>query len=136
MTLLSPDTIQEDATASVFLDCEEHIAKDFTWKEERDNVEKYAETYDHPIWKKYLNDGVQGTHGGMDYLELKAFYDALINNKPMPVDVYDAAAWMAITPLSEQSILAGGAPINIPDFTRGKWVLNKNNLIDNIDFEL
>ena len=60
----------------------------------------------------------------MDYLEFKLFFDCLLNNKPMPVDVYDAATWMAISPLSEQSITSGSAPVEIPDFTRGKWVLS------------
>jgi hypothetical protein len=41
----------------------------------------------------------------------------------MPIDVYDAAAWMAVTALSEQSILAGGAPVAVPDFTDGKWMI-------------
>ena len=40
----------------------------------------------------------------------------------MPIDVYDMAAWMAITPLSEQSIAHGGMPQAIPDFTRGQWI--------------
>ena len=40
----------------------------------------------------------------------------------MPIDVYDMAAWMVITPLSEQSIAYGGMPQAIPDFTRGKWM--------------
>ena len=41
----------------------------------------------------------------------------------MPVDVYDAASWMAITALSEMSVAKGGAVVDIPDFTNGKWVL-------------
>ncbi len=40
----------------------------------------------------------------------------------MPVDVYDAAAWMSVTALSEKSIAEGGAPQTFPDFTRGKWI--------------
>ena len=39
----------------------------------------------------------------------------------LPVDVYDMAAWMSITYLSEKSIREGGAPQQIPDFTRGKY---------------
>ena len=62
-------------------------------------------------------------HGGMDYIEIKAFFKAALNGEEMPIDVYDAAAWMAITPLSEQSIAMGGAPVPIPDFTRGAWML-------------
>ncbi|MBR2885326.1 MAG: gfo/Idh/MocA family oxidoreductase, partial [Clostridia bacterium] len=59
---------------------------------------------------------------GMDWLVLNAFFDALKENKPMPIDVYDMATWMAVTPLSEQSIKLGAA-VEFPDFTNGKWVL-------------
>ena len=41
---------------------------------------------------------------------------------PAPIDVYDAAAWMSISCLSEQSVAMGGAPVAIPDFTNGKWM--------------
>ena len=61
----------------------------------------------------------------MDYLELKAFFRAILRGEEMPVDVYDMAAWMAITPLSEQSIAHGGMPQAIPDFTRGRWILRE-----------
>ena len=57
----------------------------------------------------------------MDYIEFRVFLDALVNKKPMPIDVYDAATWSAITYLSEQSIAAGGAPQSFPDFTSGRW---------------
>ena len=60
----------------------------------------------------------------MDGLEFKFFFEALKNNTPMPVDVYDAASWMAITALSEMSIARGGQVVDIPDFTRGKWLMN------------
>ncbi len=39
-----------------------------------------------------------------------------------PIDVYDAAAWMAVTCLSEESVALGGAPVCFPDFTGGKWI--------------
>ena len=57
----------------------------------------------------------------MDYFEFVAFFDALKNGTEMPIDVYDAASWMAITYLSEISIKNGGAPVEIPDFTNGKY---------------
>jgi len=53
----------------------------------------------------------------------------------MPVNVYDAAAWMSITPLSEQSIAQGGAPVAISDFTRGKWVLEQKYKFEDITFD-
>ena len=40
----------------------------------------------------------------------------------MAIDVYDAAAWMVVTCLSEESIAMGGAPVAFPDFTDGKWI--------------
>ena len=61
-------------------------------------------------------------HDGMDWLLLNAFFESIRQNKIPPIDVYDAAAWMSISALSEQSIALGGAPVPIPDFTRGKWI--------------
>ena len=29
---------------------------------------------------------------------------------------------MCVTPLSEQSVAMGGAPVPIPDFTSGRWI--------------
>jgi hypothetical protein len=37
------------------------------------------------------------------------------------MDVYDAAAWSAPAPLSEQSVRTGGSAVEFPDFTRGRW---------------
>ena len=56
----------------------------------------------------------------MDYFSFKCFFECLRDGKPMPVDVYDAASWMAITPLSEESI-KNGCFVEIPDFTKGAW---------------
>jgi hypothetical protein len=36
-------------------------------------------------------------------------------------DVYDAAAWSVIGPLSEKSIANRSASMDVPDFTRGRW---------------
>ena len=58
----------------------------------------------------------------MDYLELRAFVESMKAGVKPPIDVYDAAAWMAVTCLSEQSVAMGGAPVPVPDFTDGKWI--------------
>ncbi len=113
---------------SVFIDGE-HNKFDFTWKEQWDNVEKYREQYDHPIWKKYLSEGVKKGHDGMDWLVFSAFFDAVRNNTKVPIDVYDMASWMAVSVLSEESIAKGGAPVYFPDFTNGKWV-NRTDELD------
>lgn len=75
---------------------------------------------DHPLWRDYAASA-SDPHGGMDFLELRDFVRRVRGRLPMAVDVYDAAAWMCLTPLSAQSIEMGGAPQAIPDFTDGKW---------------
>ena len=57
----------------------------------------------------------------MDFVELREFIDRLKSGEEMLCDVYDAASWMVITPLSEKSIKENGAPQEIPDFTRGAY---------------
>ncbi len=118
----------EEATDSIFLDNTEDASHDFEWRSTQvGNAQRYTEQYEHPVWKKYLADGVQGSHDGMDCLEFDVFFDCLKHNKPMPIDVYDAASWMAVTALSEQSILLGGAPVPVPDFTNGAWAMDYEN---------
>lgn len=108
---------------SIFLDDTEESADHFNWKPHWDNAEAYFEKYEHPIWKEYLAQGVQGGHDGMNWLVYGDFFRAVQNETEVPIDVYDAAAWMAVSVLSEQSILMGGAPVAIPDFTGGKFTM-------------
>ena len=111
----------EEATDSVFIDGDEHFPGRKMWG----NFDKYVEKYEHPIWKAYKESGVQGSHDGMDWLEFDRFFDALLENRPFEIDVYDAACWMCITALSEQSIALGSMPVAIPDFTAGAWTERK-----------
>ncbi len=66
-----------------------------------------------------------GGHGGMDFIMDWRLIDCLRNGLPVDMNVYDAATWSCITPLSEWSIANGSKPIEVPDFTRGKWETNK-----------
>lgn len=86
------------------------------------NLEQYHDEYGHPLWKEYEDVGISEGHGGMDWLVLRAFVESVKNGTKPPIDVYDAAAWMCITPLSEASIAMGGMPVEIPDFTYGQWI--------------
>ena len=94
------------------------------YAENCNNATKY-EDYLPAVWKNITKEELELGHGGMDYLEFKAFFKAILNNEEMPLDVYDAAAWMAVTALSEKSIAAGGAPQAFPDFTGGLWVIRE-----------
>jgi predicted dehydrogenase len=85
----------------------------------------YQEKYDHPLWKRYAEDAEGAGHGGMDFFVLNAFVEAVKRGEPTPLDVYDAAAWSVIGPLSEQSIAMGSHPVTFPDFTRGQWARRK-----------
>lgn len=105
---------------SIFLDSADR-KHHFCWQDHWNNVEEYRE-YDHPVWKKYLSEGIHQGHEGIDWLVISAFLEAARANAPAPIDVYDAASWMSISSLSEDSIALGGAPVAIPDFTCGKWM--------------
>ena len=84
------------------------------------------EEYKHPLWQEYEKFGLRGGHGGMDYLVLKSFIESIQDDTVPPIDVYDMAAWMSITALSEESVAMGSLPVPIPDFTSGKWLDRKN----------
>lgn len=86
------------------------------------NGAEYEKQYQPEIWKSVTPEMLAAGHGGMDYFTHKAFFDALRSGEAMPIDVYDAATWMAVSVLSEQSIRQGGAPQLMPDFTGGKWM--------------
>lgn len=65
-----------------------------------------------------------GGHGGMDFMMDWRLIDCLRNGLPLDQDVYDAAAWSVIYPLSISSTGSKSKVIDIPDFTRGAWKTN------------
>jgi len=66
-----------------------------------------------------------GGHGGMDVLMDWHLIDCLRNGLPMDYNVYDAALWSSVVPLSEWSVANQSKPVKVPDFTRGSWEKNK-----------
>ncbi len=90
-----------------------------------DDADKWLEKYDHPLWKRYENEAEGAGHGGMDFFVLNAFMESAKKNIAPPLDVYDAAAWSAITPLSEISIANNGEVQDFPDFTGAQWISRK-----------
>ncbi len=103
---------------------EERFTVYFAGEEEDhiNNREESYEKYDHPLHAEYAKYEVKGGHGGMDWLACRAFVESVKNGINTPIDAYDTVSWMAIAPLSEMSIQKGGMPVDIPDFTRGKWI--------------
>jgi len=66
-----------------------------------------------------------GGHGGMDFIMDWRLIDCLRNGLPLDQDVYDAALWSSISPLSEKSVSSRSKTMDIPDFTRGNWKTNQ-----------
>lgn len=102
---------------SIYID---GVHQEFEWEPRKiwGNAGEYAERYQHPLWQDFKKTD---DHGGMDTLVINAFLDSVKRGKRPPIDTYDTAVLMAITPLSEESILKGGAPVVFPDFTGGRW---------------
>ena len=91
-----------------------------------ENYKKMEEQYTPAIVKKVGEMAKQvGGHGGMDFLMDWRTIDCLRNGLPVDMDVYDAALWSSIAPLSEWSVAHRSNSINVPDFTAGSWKTNK-----------
>ena len=113
--------------------------------------EGYAEKYEHPLWKQLreqslgvyeevefgaitrnavwdYNPATEIRNG--DFLEDYRLIQALRAGRSPDFDVYDAAAWSAIAPLSEQSVANRSSAVDFPDFTRGEWKTRRALEID------
>ncbi len=92
-------------------------SKAHAWEE----AQPWLDRHDHPLWARYGADAKTAGHGGMDFFVFHHFVESAKRNQRPQIDVYDAATWLAITPLSEASIATGSSPQPFPDFTRGRW---------------
>jgi hypothetical protein len=94
---------------------------------EWEDGQPWIDKYNHPLWKRWAtkeNETAAG-HGGIDFFVLHGFVEAIKRRVSPAMDVYDAAAWSAVTPLSEMSIELGYATVDFPDFTNGQWMYRK-----------
>lgn len=87
------------------------------WEE----MAEYMKEYDHPLWKDLTAKSEGAGHGGMDFIEDYRLIKCLREGLPTDMNVYDAAALSAVVQLSEQSVAKKSAPMDFPDFTRGRW---------------
>lgn len=89
-------------------------------------MEDWYKKFDHPLWQRMGAEAERnGGHGGMDFLMFWRMIYCLRNGEPLDQDVYDAAAWSVVTPLSEDSVNDRGNSKDFPDFTRGLWKTTK-----------
>lgn len=90
--------------------------------EEWTTLDAYKQQFADPLWRDVGELARKlGGHGGMDFLMNYRLIQCLRDGLPPDSDVYDAAAWSAPGPLSEQSVASGSMPVEFPDFTRGHW---------------
>jgi hypothetical protein len=86
-----------------------------------ETLERWYEEFEHPLWRtERVRQATRG-HGGMDYLEDARLIACLRAGLPTDMNVYDAASWSAISELTERSVRSRGRPVDVPDFTRGRW---------------
>ena len=107
------------------------IGKEWMPQKEYD---EYAAKYRHPLWKSVGEIAKKvGGHGGMDFIMDLRWAYCLQNGLPLDMDVYDLASWSSIVECSRRSDLAGGAPVELPDFTRGAWKTAEPRAIGDVD---
>ncbi|MFD2202847.1 Gfo/Idh/MocA family protein [Shivajiella indica] len=101
------------------------VSKGHSWMKDEE-MKALEEKYTPEIVKKVGELAKQiGGHGGMDFMMDWRLIDCLRNGLPLDQDVYDAALWSAISPLSEWSVANRSNSIDVPDFTGGSWKSNK-----------
>lgn len=94
-----------------------------------EEFQQLAKTYQPEIGKRMGNMAKDiGGHGGVDTLLIWRLIDCLRNGIPLDMDVYDAALWSCISPLSEWSVANRSNSIDVPDFTSGAWKTNKRGM--------
>jgi len=91
-----------------------------------EELKSLEEKYAPAIVKKIGEMAKQiGGHGGMDFMMDWRLIDCLRNGIPLDQDVYDAALWSSIAPLSEKSVTSRSNSVDVPDFTGGSWKTNQ-----------
>lgn len=89
-----------------------------------------AKSHQHDLWKKEGETArALGGHGGIDYIMLFRLIDAMTAGKRPDIDVYDAAAWSCVSPLSAVSIGQGSKAVTVPDFTDGAWSASRKGFL-------
>lgn len=101
------------------------VAKGHGWMD-AEEMKELEKKYTPEITQKVGELAKQvGGHGGMDFMMDWRLIDCLRNGLPLDQDVYDAALWSCISPLSEWSVANRSNSIDVPDFTGGSWKTNK-----------
>ena len=77
--------------------------------------------FEHPLWKEIAEQAKGAGHGGMDFIEDYRLIKCLRDGAALDMTVYDAASLSAVVDLSVRSVAREARPVEVPDFTRGRW---------------
>lgn len=113
--------IFEDYPARIYLEGQEGGER---WG----SLDPHKAKFEHALWRELGQKARSGGHGGMDYVMAYRLVQCMREGLAPDMDVYDAAAWSAPGPLSEQSVAKGSAPMKFPDFMRGSWQTARRSL--------
>lgn len=112
----------------------QRVAKDHTGWIGQEELRELQEQYTPEIIEKVGDMAREvGGHGGMDTIMDWRLIDCLRNGISLDMDVYDAALWSSIGPLSEWSVANRSNSVSVPDFTGGNWKNNKPGMDLNLD---
>ena len=129
-TVRGTDALYQEDGDTIYFDQPEFRKKEWEQKNFWGKAGEYADEYNSDLWKNTTEEMLAAGHGGMDWHVLRAWVESVKTGALPPIDVYDAAAWMSITALSDISLKNGGQTVEIPDFTRGKYK-DREPLADN-----
>ena len=78
--------IYQEDNQSIWLDGQYDEMEAFYWRKHWGCADDYREKYESPTWVEFLNDGVRGGHGGMDYL-----VDNIVGSFPKEEELIESA---------------------------------------------
>jgi predicted dehydrogenase len=103
-----------DSRAGVYI---EGVSPNEKWED----AEKYLVKYENSYWQQEKAKAEEAGHGGSDYFVMRDFVEMVRQDREPWIDVYDSAAWSIIYKCTQTSLEHKSAPVDIPDFTGGRW---------------
>jgi len=120
--LVGTKAVHDGYPSRLYIDKEELTFWGHQWLDDEE-YSNYKTKYTHPLIQKIkpISQQFKQGHGGMDFVMMYRLIRALNQGLPLDINVYDSVLWSAVTPLSALSVASNSIPIQVPDFTNGKW---------------
>jgi hypothetical protein len=83
--------------------------------EQWQTLDEYEPEFLPDEWRRHGAAAVASGHGGGDFFVARAFARAVLDGTPPPIDVHRALDFTLPGLISEESIVRGGVPLEVPD---------------------